>query len=81
MGKVYPHIDEDLVTWISAQHLFFVASAPSIASNSPGDDGFVNCSPKGMSTFAIVDPSTVAYLDLTGSGVELLPTSARTGAL
>ena len=72
MGKVYPHIDEDLVTWISAQHLFFVASAPSIASNSPGDDGFVNCSPKGMSTFAIVDPSTVAYLDLTGSGVETI---------
>lgn len=32
--------------------------------------GLVNCSPKGMDTFRIVGPREVAYLDLTGSGIE-----------
>jgi hypothetical protein len=30
----------------------------------------VNLSPKGLDTFAVLDAKTVAYLDLTGSGVE-----------
>ena len=30
----------------------------------------MNVSPKGLDTFAIVDAHTVAYLDLTGSGIE-----------
>jgi hypothetical protein len=32
----------------------------------------VNVSPKGLDTFRILDPTTVAYLDLTGSGVETI---------
>ena len=64
MGKVFPEIDDRNATFIRKQRLFFVASAPD------GPDGFVNCSPKGLDSFAILDPLTVAYLDLTGSGAE-----------
>jgi len=46
--------------------MFFVASAPS------GADGHVNCSPKGLDTLRILGPTRVAYLDLTGSGVETI---------
>ncbi len=66
MGKVYAQIDEPLSQWILAQHMFFVATAPLAG------DGLVNCSPKGLNSFAILDPMTVAYLDLTGSGVETI---------
>ena len=66
MAKVYPEINEDMAAWIRRQHLFFVATAPL------SGDGLVNCSPKGLDTFAILDSHTVAYLDLTGSGVETI---------
>jgi hypothetical protein len=46
--------------------MFFVATAPSAR------DGHVNCSPKGGDSFRILDPQTVAYQDLTGSGVETI---------
>jgi Pyridoxamine 5'-phosphate oxidase len=45
--------------------VFFVATAPA-------DGGHVNLSPKGLDTFAVLDTNTVAYLDLTGSGVETI---------
>jgi hypothetical protein len=64
MGKVYPQIDEELAAWIQRQHLFFVATAPL------SGEGLINCSPKGLDTFAVLGPTTVAYLDLVGSGVE-----------
>jgi hypothetical protein len=67
MGKVLDHIDERLAKFINAQHVFFVATAPS------GDDGHVNISPKGYAdTFAILDRNRVAYVDLTGSGAETI---------
>jgi hypothetical protein len=66
MGKVYPEINPDIAAWIRQQHLYFVASAPLAG------DGLVNCSPKGLDSFVILDPHTVAYLDLTGSGVETI---------
>lgn len=64
MGKVYDSIDGRLRAFIEAQHVFFVATAPS------GDDGHVNVSPKGLDSFRILDDQTVAYLDFVGSGVE-----------
>jgi hypothetical protein len=64
VGKVYPAIDDSIRKFIEAQPVFFVASAP-LAS-----DGHVNVSPKGMNTLRILGPTTVAYLDLTGSGIE-----------
>lgn len=66
MGKLYEEITPELATWLKAQHMFFVGTAPLVA------DGFVNCSPKGMDTFRILGPREVAYLDLTGSGVETI---------
>jgi hypothetical protein len=64
MGDTYPSIDGQLEAFLTAQHVFFVGTAPLAA------DGHVNLSPKGLDTFRVVDPYTVAYLDLTGSGIE-----------
>jgi hypothetical protein len=64
VGKTYDVLDRRLADFIGRQHVFFVGTAPS------GGDGHVNVSPKGLDTFAILGPSTVAYLDLTGSGIE-----------
>jgi hypothetical protein len=66
MGKVFDGIDEKLAAWIAAQRMFFVATAPR------GDAGHVNLSPKGLDSFAILGPQSVAYLDLIGSGAETL---------
>jgi hypothetical protein len=52
--------------FIRAQSMFFVASAPLDA------EGHVNVSPKGLDTFRILGPTMVAYLDMTGSGVETI---------
>ncbi len=32
----------------------------------------MNCSPKGLDTFRVLDERSIAYLDLTGSGVETI---------
>ena len=66
MGKVQDYIDEDMKSWIAEQHMFFVASAPLDA------EGHVNCSPKGMDSFRVLDKQTVVYMDLTGSGAETI---------
>jgi hypothetical protein len=65
MGKSYDGIDAATAEWLVAQRVFFVATAPLAA------DGHVNCSPKG-GPFAVLDPRTVAYPDLTGSGAETI---------
>jgi hypothetical protein len=75
MAKTYPEIDDRLRDFIAAQHMFFVASAPS------GDGGHVNLSPKGLDTFRIVAPDTVAYLDFTGSGVETISHVRQNGRI
>src|SRR3954470_745770 len=64
MGKVYDGIDAGMKDFIGRQHVFFVGTAPT----SP--DGHLNVSPKGLDTFRILGPKSVAYLDLTGSGIE-----------
>jgi predicted pyridoxine 5'-phosphate oxidase superfamily flavin-nucleotide-binding protein len=64
MGKVFDGIDEKLAGWIAAQQMFFVATAPA-------DGGHVNLSPKGpIESLRVLDPHTIAYVDLIGSGVE-----------
>ncbi len=62
MGKARTEVNEKLQAFIEAQHLFFVGTAAPI--------GRVNISPKGMDTLRILDPSTVIWLNLTGSGNE-----------
>jgi len=67
MGKTFNAIDAKLRGFIDQQKMFFVATAPLTP------DGHINLSPKGLAgTFAIVDERTIAYLDLTGSGVETI---------
>lgn len=66
MGKIYDEITPELSAWLQEQQMFFVATAPLAA------DGLVNCSPKGMDTFRILGPREIAYLDLTGSGIETI---------
>ncbi len=67
MGKTYAHIDGRLREFIEAQPVFFVASAPL------AEDGHVNVSPKGRSgTLAVLDDTTVAYLDFGGSHAETI---------
>src|SRR5262245_61228943 len=65
MGRTYDALDDQLIAFLRAQHVFFVATAPAAG-------GHVNVSPKGLDTFAVVDAQTVAYLDLVGSGVETI---------
>jgi hypothetical protein len=67
MGRIYEGIDGRLAGWLTSQPVFFVATAPL------SGDGHVNCSPKGnRDEFVVIDPSTVAYLDQTGSGTETI---------
>ena len=62
MAKFYDRITPELQTFIEAQHIFFVATAPN--------QGRVNLSPKGMDALRVINESEIAYLDLTGSGSE-----------
>jgi len=64
MGSVHASITPPIRDWIARQHMFFVATAPL------DGDGRVNLSPKGLDTLRVLDDETVAYLDLTGSGIE-----------
>src|SRR5258708_3488992 len=64
MGSIYSSISPALQSFIEAQPLFFVATAPDESN------GHINLSPKGLDTFRILSPTRVAYLDLTGSGNE-----------
>ena len=66
MSKEHPEIDSKIREWVEKQKIFFVSTAPL------SGDGMVNCSPKGMDSFRILGPRRVAYLDLTGSGVETI---------
>lgn len=66
MASVVEEITPDLQSFLEAQSVFFVATAPL------GEDGHVNLSPKGLDTFRVLDPHAVAYLDLTGSGAETI---------
>jgi hypothetical protein len=75
MSKTYDAIDDDLRALIERQHMFFVGSAPLAA------DGHVNISPKGLDSFRVLGPREVAYLDLTGSGVETIAHVRENGRL
>lgn len=66
MGKTYDEITPDLLKWIKKQKLFFVGTAPLSGK------GHINVSPKGLDSFRVLDEHTVAYQDLTGSGIETI---------
>jgi hypothetical protein len=67
VAKLFDRLDERWRRFIAEQPMYFVATAPD------GPSGHVNVSPKGYrDTFAVLDDTTVAYLDLEGSGVETI---------
>jgi hypothetical protein len=80
VGSLYAELDERLRKFIARQPVFFVATAPCLTG--AGDGGHVNVSPKGYAdTFAVLGPSTVAYLDLTGSGAETIAHLRQNGQI
>lgn len=62
MAKQFNELNDSLVRFIEAQHIFFVATARST--------GTVNLSPKGMASLRVLDSTKVVWLNLTGSGNE-----------
>jgi hypothetical protein len=74
--KLHEKIDGRLREFVEAQHMFFVATAPS------GDDGHVNLSPKGLAgTFVVLGEHRVAYLDFHGSGAETIAHLRQNGRI
>ncbi len=74
MGKVLEQLDDTLTSWLGQQHVFFVATAPD-------EGGHVNLSPKGHDCLRVLDPRTIAYLDLTGSGAETIAHTRQNGRI
>ena len=67
MARTHDALDGQLASWIEAQPVFFVATAPLAG------DGHVNVSPKGnRGELVVLGPRCLAYLELTGSGVETI---------
>ena len=62
MSKKYSELNERLIEFIKAQHVFFVATACA--------DGRINLSPKGGDTLRVLSNNEVIWLNLTGSGNE-----------
>lgn len=60
--EFFPALTDDHRDFIARQPVFFVATAAAGAR--------INCSPKGMDSFRVLDGTHVAYLDLGGSGNE-----------
>lgn len=75
MGSARTTIPPELAEWIARQHVFFVATAPL------DGEGSINLSPKGYDTLRIIDASTIAYLDLTGSGAETIAHARENGRI
>lgn len=62
MADFFDALEQKHIDFITAQQMFFVATAPK--------QGRINLSPKGLDCFRIISPTEVAYLDYVGSGNE-----------
>lgn len=62
-------LSDDRIDFITAQPMFFVATAAAA--------GTVNVSPKGMDTLRVVGDNRIVWLNLTGSGNETAAHVAR----
>jgi hypothetical protein len=62
MANFFEQLDQNLVSFIGKQPMFFVATAAG--------QGRINLSPKGLDSLRVLNEKTVAYLDITGSGAE-----------
>jgi len=76
VGRIYDVIDNATRQWLTRQPMFFVATAPD------DPDGHVNLSPKGAAgAFRVLGPTTVAYADFVGSGVETVAHLRQNGRI
>ena len=75
MGRPRQEISDELKSFIESQHMFFVATSPLEGG------GHINLSPKGLDALRILGPSTVAYLDLYGSGIETVAHLKQNGRI
>lgn len=75
MGKQYQALTPELIRFIADQQMFFVGTAPL------SGEGHVNISPKGMDSLRVLNDTTLAYLDVTGSGVETISHIRENGRL
>jgi hypothetical protein len=75
MGNEYTELNDDLREFIAQQRMFFVATAPLAA------EGHINVSPKGLDSLRVLAPRSVAYLDLTGSGIETVAHTRENGRI
>ena len=75
MGKNYRGITPEIAEWIGRQRMFFVATAPL------APEGLINCSPKGLDSLRILSAQEIAYIDLTGSGVETIAHARENGRI
>jgi Pyridoxamine 5'-phosphate oxidase len=55
-------LNKSIIEFITAQHLFFVATAAA--------DGRVNVSPKGLDSLRVLSDARIIWLSLSGSGNE-----------
>lgn len=62
MGKKQETLTPKQIAFISAQKIFFVATAM--------ETGYINLSPKGMDSFRVLNKTHVLWINLTGSGNE-----------
>lgn len=73
MADFFENLNEEHITFIKKQKIFFTASAPN--------EGRVNLSPKGMESFVCLNNKQVAYLDVVGSGNETAAHIKQNGRL
>ncbi len=66
VAKTYDEIGAKLGAWITAQPVFFVATAPLAAV------GHVNVSPRGKDCLSLLGPRTLGWVDYAGSGAETI---------
>lgn len=62
MADKFTRLSEKHIEFIRAQKIFFVGTAPG--------NGRINVSPKGLDSLRVLDDSSLAWLNLTGSGNE-----------
>jgi hypothetical protein len=62
MAEAFETLEDEHRRFIERQKIFFVATAAR--------EGRVNLSPKGGESLAVLDPKTILWLNLTGSGNE-----------
>jgi hypothetical protein len=63
MGKRFDDLQDDQISFIAEQQIFFVATAAPAG-------GHVNLSPKGMDSLRVLSPKRILWANATGSGNE-----------